>query len=159
MKSLRFARLGLHSFWEVDFTMCVCYCRLTLLGLLGFCELYFADLILSLLISSWLECTLTTCPTRLSSKPSSKLSSSNCINFFRCLLKTSIGCTSAPKWHNYCLLLRVLTQITPHWLQFQCEVYNGSLSRLDPDQSLLCNLYILHPHLIFAWSGLLGQVC
>ena len=56
MKSLRFARLGLHSFWEVDFTMCVCYCRLTLLGLLGFCELYFADLILSLLISSWLVC-------------------------------------------------------------------------------------------------------
>ena len=123
MKSLRFARLGLHSFWEVDFTMCVCYCRLTLLGLLGFCELYFADLILSLLISSWLKCTLTTCPTRLSSKPSSKLSSSNCINLFRCLLKTSIGCTSAPKWHNYCLLLGVLTQITPHWLQFQCEVY------------------------------------
>ena len=30
MKTLRFARLGLHSFWEVDFTMCVCYCRLTI---------------------------------------------------------------------------------------------------------------------------------
>ena len=65
MKSLRFARLGLHSFWEVDFTMCVCYCRLTLLGLLGFCELYFADLILSLLISSWLVCCVRFVVTRL----------------------------------------------------------------------------------------------